>query len=713
MSEAFFTAGQRLLSATANGVYQGVLVAALAGLTLRMSARTNAATRHAIWLGVLLFVTALIPAHLLLSCWTQPELAAITNNPAALGVDHTPSYIGNTEGLTVVDAAFAVPQPVETRSGSVDDLPNFFGTGPQIQPAIVKLVSNDHPEPVAAEGAWSRLKGSILNSSFWKRENAITLPHSICLGLISAWILLAGIRGGLILGRIDDVRRVKQTAGAPSQRLQALFEKLRASLASKRDVRLKISGMNRAAVVLGFVHPVVLLPAEMDQDGSEGEVELVLRHELAHVVRRDDWSNLLQQFVQAALFFHPAVWWICAKLSLEREIACDDFVLEGSGQPRAYALALADVASRMNYGRPLLAPGVSDNKSQLQQRIIMILNKNRDRSPRLARSRLGLFTTATAILAVLALTAGPRLVLAQPPAAPPEAPEPAAAPEPPEPPEAPDAPEAPEPPEPPEPPDADVAPVAVTADISIANSGPRPKPSIGVDDNSDDVAPVAIAPTVSVTPAMPPMRALVSIDQGPDSAPVPPASPEARKSKRHLSVEERLDRIERILDDIESRAGRGRHNGGENFSMPEAKIWRDPHGNMSLDLNLDMDLQRAAREAKRAAEEAARTAEAGQREAEMGKRSMEQAMRDMEKLKSEDIQRMKEKMREAEAEGPIRELEALRAARESLKGQVQKLESEIKRLEEERHQRKEPAHIHSDNEDDAPRAKTVAPEKTF
>ena len=57
--------------------------------------------------------------------------------------------------------------------------------------------------------------------------------------------------------------------------------------------------MHRAAVVLGFVHPVVLLPAEMDQDANEGEAEHVLRHELAHVDRRDDWWNLAQQLIQA------------------------------------------------------------------------------------------------------------------------------------------------------------------------------------------------------------------------------------------------------------------------------------------------------------------------------------------------------------------------------------------------------------------------------
>ena len=53
MSAAVFTACERLLSATANGLYQGVLVALLAGLALRWFVRTNAATRHAVWFGVL------------------------------------------------------------------------------------------------------------------------------------------------------------------------------------------------------------------------------------------------------------------------------------------------------------------------------------------------------------------------------------------------------------------------------------------------------------------------------------------------------------------------------------------------------------------------------------------------------------------------------------------------------------------------------------
>src|SRR6185369_11433893 len=98
------------------------------------------------------------------------------------------------------------------------------------------------------------------------------------------------------------------------------------------------------------------------------------RHELAHVRRLDDWANLLQNTFQAALFFHPVVPWIARRLSLEREVACDDQVLQQIGKPKAYAMLLANLADRFQGNRALPAPGVSTSVSQLKERITMILN---------------------------------------------------------------------------------------------------------------------------------------------------------------------------------------------------------------------------------------------------------------------------------------------------------------------------------------------------
>src|SRR5207247_4103112 len=89
--------------------------------------------------------------------------------------------------------------------------------------------------------------------------------------------------------------------------------------------------------------------------------------------------------------------------------------------PHASALPLANRAARMQRGPPLLAPGASNNKTQLQQRIDMILNTRRNTSPRLAASRLTFMASAAALCAVTAICLAPRIVLAQGDAAPPAA----------------------------------------------------------------------------------------------------------------------------------------------------------------------------------------------------------------------------------------------------------------------------------------------------
>jgi len=175
---------------------------------------------------------------------------------------------------------------------------------------------------------------------------------------------------------------------------------------------LRISERHRSPLVLGFRHPVVLLPAPTLLELDPTQTDQIIAHELAHVRRRDDWLNLLQQLIQAALFFHPAVAWISKRLSLEREIASDDLVLQEGGQGRAYARLLLNLASRRQVPTPWLAPGASASTSQLQQRITMILNTHRSISPRLAKARLSLLTSGALLAAVLALICGPRLVLA-------------------------------------------------------------------------------------------------------------------------------------------------------------------------------------------------------------------------------------------------------------------------------------------------------------
>ena len=53
----------------------------------------------------------------------------------------------------------------------------------------------------------------------------------------------------------------------------------------------------------------MLLPAAWVLEMTPESLEAVIAHELAHLRRWDQWTNLLQRLVET-LFYHPAVWWL-------------------------------------------------------------------------------------------------------------------------------------------------------------------------------------------------------------------------------------------------------------------------------------------------------------------------------------------------------------------------------------------------------------------
>src|SRR5258707_5357457 len=89
-----------------------------------------------------------------------------------------------------------------------------------------------------------------------------------------------------------------------------------------------------------------IFPDWVLQELSAEELKVVLLHEFAHLRRFDDWTNLLQKLVRTIFFFHPAVWWIERKLSLEREMACDEVVLAETENAQAYAECLVSLAEK-------------------------------------------------------------------------------------------------------------------------------------------------------------------------------------------------------------------------------------------------------------------------------------------------------------------------------------------------------------------------------
>jgi beta-lactamase regulating signal transducer with metallopeptidase domain len=110
-----------------------------------------------------------------------------------------------------------------------------------------------------------------------------------------------------------------------------------------RAVELLESNATPVPAVVGWLRPVVLVPASALAGLSPQQLEAILAHELAHVRRHDYLVNLVQTVVETLLFYHPAVWWVSSQMRRERESCCDDLAVAVCGDRLGYARALADL----------------------------------------------------------------------------------------------------------------------------------------------------------------------------------------------------------------------------------------------------------------------------------------------------------------------------------------------------------------------------------
>lgn len=204
----------------------------------------------------------------------------------------------------------------------------------------------------------------------------VTIPDPSRWALWALGIWMAG--AVLMLVRVAwsyvFLQRVKRAAnpvdGWHQERLEALLTVNR----SGRQVRAAWSDGIRVPIAAGVCDPAILLPASLADCLSPAEFDQILAHEFAHLRRWDDWTNLVQKMIEAVFFFHPAVLWAGRNLNLEREIACDDWVIVPAGSARPYAACLTKVVELSGFAAaPRLAPGAGARKPQFSRRIESIL----------------------------------------------------------------------------------------------------------------------------------------------------------------------------------------------------------------------------------------------------------------------------------------------------------------------------------------------------
>jgi beta-lactamase regulating signal transducer with metallopeptidase domain len=215
--------------------------------------------------------------------------------------------------------------------------------------------------------------------------------QAIAAGWVAAslWQGVALARNGLRLRRLRKGSTPVEPSSAMTELLGSV--KLRkVQLCSSRDVD--------QPCVLGFFAPRILVPDWLLAKSAPNDLEQIVRHELEHLRRLDDWANLLQKSILVVFPFNPVLYWIEKQLCAEREIACDEYVIRATRAPREYAACLVNLAGeRMTRRRvAALSLGAWERRPELARRVHRILSDVDHMSPWKTRTIVAALLLATA-----------------------------------------------------------------------------------------------------------------------------------------------------------------------------------------------------------------------------------------------------------------------------------------------------------------------------
>jgi type II secretory pathway component GspD/PulD (secretin)/beta-lactamase regulating signal transducer with metallopeptidase domain len=274
---------------------------------------------------------------------------------------------------------------------------------PALAPTVLPMEEMPAPETIVIAKPYQPESVTVAPAIPLKQRAVDTfepaLPYIVSGWLIGVFGLSIWHLGGWTQLQRLKRRMVKQVDSTLLKNLKVLTQKLKV----KQTVQLMESALIQIPTVVGWLRPVILLPASALTGLSSEQLEAIIAHELAHIKRFDYLINILQTVVEILGFYHPAVWWVSHKIRAERENCCDDIAVSISGDRLSYAGALASMEEIRVDGGKLAVAATGGN---LFRRICRLLGKDSTDN-----TGLSWVPAATAILLIIALAIPTTLAL--------------------------------------------------------------------------------------------------------------------------------------------------------------------------------------------------------------------------------------------------------------------------------------------------------------
>lgn len=386
--------GSAFLALLALATAKATLLLACAALLSLAFRRLSAAVRHLLWVCALC-ASLLLPFLSFIKMWDVPILPSRMSVLSSPGANEPPVKVEASE----MPEAQASGDSAHARTG-VRKAPTVQTNAEFLEERLPTQNTSESQAPP-------------------QRNEASLLPQlvngALAVWLIGVLLFLLKLLAGFIATNFLTRRAVEFQDPA----LIALFSSLLSEVNLKSTVRLLRSEHTSMPIVYGILRPAVLLPAGAEA-WSEERQRMVLLHELTHITRRDCLTQMLAQMTCAFYWFNPFIWFAARRLRVEREQACDDYVLSIGTKPSDYANHLLEIARSMQersiFEWSQTASVAMARRSQLEGRLLAILSKENKRGAVSRAVSVGLVALICVLVVTLAAVR-PTIIHAQNPRA--------------------------------------------------------------------------------------------------------------------------------------------------------------------------------------------------------------------------------------------------------------------------------------------------------
>lgn len=157
--------------------------------------------------------------------------------------------------------------------------------------------------------------------------------------------------------------------------IETLLEECKKKANITKNIPIYICDSFKSPCIVGIVKPKIYVPNYAYTINHYEHLSHVFLHELIHYKRKDLFFNVLENIAILLHWFNPIMWLISKKMKLDRECACDAYVLEILGEEKAveYGMTLLHFSKLFSSHTIHPKPAIFfETKSQIERRIKMI-----------------------------------------------------------------------------------------------------------------------------------------------------------------------------------------------------------------------------------------------------------------------------------------------------------------------------------------------------